>query len=649
MSLTNVGIGRKLAAGFACILIAVAVMNATLFGLLRAADHAAEANVAFSKTIDDLDGSLLAAAEEWRASSGYVIAKQESLPRAYNAAAIDFANKIQAVRADAAGHPDMIALIEKVESAEAAYRQEIGDPIIRLIRDNPTSAQAAELAESDRAQNIFASLQKAANAARDEIAERSASAQKWQDQLIGLAHMASAGGGLTTLLLAVLVGWWLTRSIARPVTEMTAVMKNLADGDVTIAVPGVGRNDEIGRIAEAVQVFKDQAIKKIQQKAQEEEDIKRWQQEDAERLAREAEAARQDQIAINNLASGLARLMDGDLTYRIDTLFAPKTEKLRSDFNSAVEKLQQTMQSLRTKIDAMHLGSGEISAAADDLSRRTEQQAASLEETAATLDEITTTVKNTAQGALHAREVVSGAKSNADESGEVVRQAITAMGGIETSSRQIGQIIGVIDEIAFQTNLLALNAGVEAARAGDAGRGFAVVASEVRALAQRSAEAAKEIKGLISASATQVAQGVDLVGATGKALGRIVTQVAEIDTVVSGIAGSAQEQATALHQVNTALNQMDQVTQQNAAMVEETTAAAHMLNEESDEAARLVSRFQIGRMESEGIRAERKVSRPAPVIRAAVKTRAAQPRGGALRKPEPALAQDSQDESWEEF
>jgi len=176
-----------------------------------------------------------------------------------------------------------------------------------------------------------------------------------------------------------------------------------------------------------------------------------------------------------------------------------------------------------------------------------------------------------------------------------------------------------------------------------------VVASEVRALAQRSAEAAKEIKGLISASATQVAQGVDLVGATGKALGRIVTQVAEIDTVVSGIAGSAQEQATALHQVNTALNQMDQVTQQNAAMVEETTAAAHMLNEESDEAARLVSRFQIGRMESEGIRAERKVSRPAPVIRAAVKTRAAQPRGGALRKPEPALAQDSQDEAGRNF
>jgi methyl-accepting chemotaxis protein len=229
----------------------------------------------------------------------------------------------------------------------------------------------------------------------------------------------------------------------------------------------------------------------------------------------------------------------------------------------------------------------------------------------------------------------------------VVRQAIAAMGGIETSSRQIGQIIGVIDEIAFQTNLLALNAGVEAARAGDAGRGFAVVASEVRALAQRSAEAAKEIKGLISASAAQVTQGVDLVGATGKSLGRIVTQVAEIDTVVSRIAVSAQEQASALHQVNTALNQMDQVTQQNAAMVEETTAAAHMLNQESDELARLVGRFQTG--ESEGSRADRKASRPPPAARAAAKTRAAQSLGGALRKPEPALAQDSQEESWRNF
>ncbi len=247
---------------------------------------------------------------------------------------------------------------------------------------------------------------------------------------------------------------------------------------------------------------------------------------------------------------------------------------------------------------------------------------------------------------MRAQKVVLAAKSDADRSGEVVREAIAAMGGIEKSSQQIGQIIGVIDEIAFQTNLLALNAGVEAARAGDAGRGFAVVASEVRALAQRSAEAAKEIKSLISASTAQVAQGVDLVAETGKALGRIVTQVAEINTVVGAIAASAQEQASGLHQVNTAVNQMDQVTQQNAAMVEQTTAAAHSLGQESAELARLVGVFHVGaaaNVEPIRTKAPRRAG-GAQTARPALKT-LAQSRGGAVRKPEPASVEDS----WEEF
>jgi methyl-accepting chemotaxis protein len=241
------------------------------------------------------------------------------------------------------------------------------------------------------------------------------------------------------------------------------------------------------------------------------------------------------------------------------------------------------------------IGTNEISKAADDLARRTEHQAASLEETAAALEEITTTVQRTAEGASHARTIVEEAKSNAETSGEIVTQTVASMGQIESSSREITQIIGVIDEIAFQTNLLALNAGVEAARAGDAGRGFAVVASEVRALAQRSADAAREIKTLISTSTKHVSTGVRLVGETGAALKRISTQIIQVNSVVTDIAKSAEEQTHGMQQINDAVGQMDQVTQHNAAMVEESTAASHTLAREAEELSKLIGQFSLGR------------------------------------------------------
>jgi methyl-accepting chemotaxis protein len=239
-------------------------------------------------------------------------------------------------------------------------------------------------------------------------------------------------------------------------------------------------------------------------------------------------------------------------------------------------------------------GCSEISIAADDLAQRTERQAAGLEQTAAALDQITATVRRSSEGAERARQVTMTAKAAAERSGAVVEEAVQAMGGIEKSSQSITQIIGVIDEIAFQTNLLALNAGVEAARAGEAGRGFAVVAQEVRALAQRSADAAKEIKGLISASTQQVGKGVKLVGETGETLREILVQVAEINELVGEIAASSKEQAVGLAEVNQAVNQMDQVTQQNAAMVEQSTAASHALSNEAAQLERLIARFQVG-------------------------------------------------------
>ncbi|HEY0647016.1 methyl-accepting chemotaxis protein [Phenylobacterium sp.] len=323
-------------------------------------------------------------------------------------------------------------------------------------------------------------------------------------------------------------------------------------------------------------------------------DITAAEHERARNDAERATTEREQNHVVTALATGLKGLSEGDLTTTISAEFHGAYARIREDFNSATSSLRSTLGSVLQTTGAIRGGADEISSASDDLSRRTEQQAASLEETAAALDEITATVKRSAEGAREASDVASGARSEAERSGEVVREAVSAIHDIQQSSAQITNIIGVIDEIAFQTNLLALNAGVEAARAGDAGKGFAVVASEVRALAQRSAEAAKEIKALISASSAQVERGVRLVTDTGKALGAIVERVTSIDSLVSEIAQSAQEQATGLGQVNSAVNQMDSVTQQNAAMVEEATAAAAQLKREALELDGLVGRFEVG-------------------------------------------------------
>ena len=404
-----------------------------------------------------------------------------------------------------------------------------------------------------------------------------------------------AVAGLATLIaaLALLILAWSAAS-GRAVAGLTRSVEGLGAGRYDQAI--VGADDrEIGPVARALDGVRGGLAQGERERAQQAADRAVAEAERQHRAEQVEAFARAQAAAVATLGQGMGKLADGDLIWRMrEDGFEGEARQAPRDFNAAVENLQQTMAGILSAARGIRGGCGEISMAADDLSQRTERQAAGLEQTAAALDQITATVRRSSANAEKAKGVTQSAKTNAEKSGQVVREAVEAMGGIEKSSQSITQIIGVIDEIAFQTNLLALNAGVEAARAGDAGRGFAVVAQEVRALAQRSADAAKEIKGLIRASSEQVGKGVKLVGETGQTLDQILGQVIEINDLVGEIAASSKEQAVGLAEVNGAVNQMDQVIQQNAAMVEQSAAAGHALASEAAELERLIGRFQVG-------------------------------------------------------
>ncbi len=389
------------------------------------------------------------------------------------------------------------------------------------------------------------------------------------DKLLALAiaaaaFLAMAGG--SALMLRRLMGL----PLAKVATELTT----LATGNYQSESLYPTRRDDVGLICRNIDALKAKLL-------------------DGQKAEAERQAAQEQQAdVVNKLSGGLKNLSDGDLTQRINEPFTDEYEGLRSNFNNTVDKMTTIIGSVVENASRIRSGASEISQSSDDLSRRTESQAATLEETAAAMEELTVSVRSAADSARSVETIVKDAKTTAENSDTVVTDAVTAMGKIETSSSQISQIITVIDDISFQTNLLALNAGVEAARAGEAGRGFAVVASEVRALAQRSSDAAGEIKGLISESAQHVHHGVDLVGRAGGELKKITERVSEISDHISGIASGAAEQATTLAEINTGVSQLDQVTQQNAAMVEEATAASQLLNNDAVALAQHVSVFK---------------------------------------------------------
>ncbi len=516
--------------------------------------------------------------------------------------------------------------IQTLKALSESYFEQAGDlvDVLKAKLQNGDAAAAVQGKEaeiqtklnamSDNAAKLFDEGVNAAKGVADQ-ADKDASATA---SLILLLNLGVGLLAIATLIVSALYG---SKAIARPINGLTGSMDELAAGHLEAGVPYVSRHDEIGAMARAVEVFKQNGIKVRDLNAQEaalqaksadlqvsiaavvsaavagnftQRITKTYDNPDLDRFATSVNqlvASVDDSIAETRRV--VAALAEGDLTQSMRGEFQGAFGELKDNVNATMANLHAILGEVSGAIETINSNTGEMRVASDSLSKRTEQQAASLEETSSALEEITVAVKNSTTRALEASHMVDEARKSTEQSSSVVRQAVAAMGKIEQASGEIGQIINVIDEIAFQTNLLALNAGVEAARAGDAGKGFAVVAQEVRELAQRSANAAKDIKTLINRSSEEVGAGVKLVTATGSALAEIEGQVLKINEHVHSISTAAREQSTGLSEVSTAVNQMDQATQQNAAMVEESTAATNGLADQVTMLRDLVGRFKL--------------------------------------------------------
>jgi methyl-accepting chemotaxis protein len=477
------------------------------------------------------------------------------------------------------------------------------------------------------------------------VAERVAEATQRSAEALRVQLILGSIAFLTVVFLQFIHG----NSIANGIRAVARSMQRIVDGDYNATIEGTERGDEIGNMAKSADVFRLAAIEK--QDLEESTRSQRLQDEaERERRTSSAEAdTRALKVAVDALGEGLKNLSEGDLSARITVSFPPDLERLRHDFNEVATNLKKVMQEIASNSSSIHANSQQMRSAADDLARRTEQQAASLEQTSAALSEITQTVKSSTERAEEASHMVDNAKDYAEKSGAVVNDAMAAMNRIEDATDEIGKIINVIDEIAFQTNLLALNAGVEAARAGDAGKGFAVVAQEVRALAGRAAEAARDIKTLVTRSSDEVRSGVDLVTATGEALHRIGEDVLRINEHVKAIVTSAREQSVGLSEINSAVGQMDQVTQQNAAMVEQTNAASHTLASDAENLSRLVGQFKMNLGETAHARDPEQAAAVAPARPSPARALIQKVAGTFNRTASASASGAAAKEHWEEF
>jgi methyl-accepting chemotaxis protein len=480
--------------------------------------------------------------------------------------------------ASALGDDDLIAVLNRMEAQFPAHYQ--GGLVMAraYIKDGPLSGNAA-MEGFDKSTDAMTDAIKVADGRLTAIRAAVAAEREGVVALRARTErtMVELGAILAGLVIgvSVLVMRYVNRGLIRPLSHATEVLGAMADGNQDIAIESLDADGEMGQLVEALLSVRT-----------------------ATQAAYQAERAAEDKV-VAAVGKGLRALAEGDLTYRISDDMAAAFAALKSDFNTAAGRLNETLRTVSSSTGEVAAGAGDIAQWSDELAQRTERQAASLEETAAALQEITATVGQSAAHAKDARAIVAGAKASAEQGGEIVGSAVAAMQEIEASSKKISDIVGVIDEIAFQTNLLALNAGVEAARAGEAGRGFAVVASEVRALAQRCAKAAHEVKSLIADSQAHVASGVSLVGNSGAALREILDQVSRINGLMEDLARASEQQSAGVKQISSAVSEMDSVTQKNAAMVQQNKEIAGALTEQTAALSDMVGFFMVGQRPAE--------------------------------------------------
>jgi methyl-accepting chemotaxis protein len=629
----NLSISLRVSAAFGLILALLLAVAALAYQNVRFLERAQQQTAESFRLLDALAGLAQAMSDQETAVRGFALSENESHLDTVNAGREASTRLLEELKTLTAGDTEQEERLAQATSRIVDWQLKFAETAVTRLKDETRRESALRTLRSPLSKGqmdeIRATLSEMRDAEREDLAQRN---QAQDAAFMRLIEISAIGLGVLLLVIVVAIAM-VRRSVVRPVQDMTATMRRLADGDLAVDVTGAEHRDEVGEMARALQVFKDGMVARRDAESEIERQREASEQRRVAREAQEQAAAREIADLVGAVAAGdvarrlseegkdglylaiaqginrltaavegmigelgtvLGAMADGRLDRRITGDYDGAFRRLKDDTNTMAERLSDIVARLSQAAGQVRSASDEISTGSQDLASRTESQAASIEQTAASMHEVTATVKQNADNAQAANQLATAARDTADRGGSVVQEAVQAVTQIEQSAQKISDIVGLIDEIAFQTNLLALNASVEAARAGEAGKGFAVVAQEVRALAQRSANASKDIKALIADSNAQVKTGAALVNRTGQSLTEIVTAIKKVSDIVAEIAAASREQATGLEQINTAVAGMDEMTQRNAALVEQTTAAAQALNGQAGELADAVGFFRIG-------------------------------------------------------